>query len=545
MLPRLPTNRTAQDTIAEHLSDHNILHGHYNNITLLLHNVRDFGAVGDDVADDTAAIQTTLNEGGITVFPSGSYRISHLDIPNGAVLWGAGSGGYGILVPDGQHTKLVRIANTNQHLLQGAIGAAHVRIHDLHLDGNKNNNTSGDGIHLDDAITAEEAQWHIEDCFIEANPGHGIYVGDGRRAVKATRSVFYLNGLSGARVQGSDSGWETCIFGSNTIDGIQVAAQVTRLSDCDVFGNTQTGVNIVSTITGVTVEGCGIDRNQRHGIFIAGSCEEITISNNILHSNSQENNGQYHHINVVTTTGKVAILGNNFTTDAGITSNAGYGIFLATGAKALTAGNTHKNGASNSGLTNDVSRLRTNFNYLDTPHTIYVQGAAYYYFPQVHSGTGTSGSLGNNTLRLSQIVVAKTVTLTSIGAEITSAGEVGSKFRIGIYADAGGYPGGLLLDAGQIAGDSATVQELAVSSLVLVPGIYWIGGVVQNAPTTQPTIRLVNFMFNTALATIPGVNATAGGYQQTGVTGALPSTFTSTLSQIGTMPRIFWKANAA
>ncbi|HYR58746.1 MAG TPA: glycosyl hydrolase family 28-related protein, partial [Chthoniobacteraceae bacterium] len=39
--------------------------------------VRDFGAVGDGKADDTAAIQKAVDSGiGGIVFPKGSYRIS-------------------------------------------------------------------------------------------------------------------------------------------------------------------------------------------------------------------------------------------------------------------------------------------------------------------------------------------------------------------------------------------------------------------------------------------------------------------------------------
>jgi len=40
-------------------------------------NVRDFGAVGDGVADDTEAIQHAVADGeGIVEFPRGNYRVS-------------------------------------------------------------------------------------------------------------------------------------------------------------------------------------------------------------------------------------------------------------------------------------------------------------------------------------------------------------------------------------------------------------------------------------------------------------------------------------
>jgi len=57
-------------------------------------NVRDFGAVGDGQADDTAAFQSTLDQcaaagGGIVYAPTGRYRIAtHLTIPRAVTLEG-------------------------------------------------------------------------------------------------------------------------------------------------------------------------------------------------------------------------------------------------------------------------------------------------------------------------------------------------------------------------------------------------------------------------------------------------------------------------
>lgn len=57
-------------------------------------NVRDFGAVGDGVADDTVAIQNALaaiSEGGVVHVPAGAYVISDsLNVPHGGTLLGEG-----------------------------------------------------------------------------------------------------------------------------------------------------------------------------------------------------------------------------------------------------------------------------------------------------------------------------------------------------------------------------------------------------------------------------------------------------------------------
>ncbi len=59
-------------------------------------NVRDFGALGDDVTDDTAAIRKTIaaaeaNSGGVVYFPFGTYRLSdYIFVPDRTVLRGEG-----------------------------------------------------------------------------------------------------------------------------------------------------------------------------------------------------------------------------------------------------------------------------------------------------------------------------------------------------------------------------------------------------------------------------------------------------------------------
>lgn len=155
--------------------------------------------------------------------------------------------------------------------------------------------------------------------------------------------------------------------------------------------------------------------------------------------------------------------------------------------------------------------------------------------------TGT-GQLGTGTLRAYGWYLPHTVTLTRIGAEVTTIGDVGSKFRLGIYADTGFLrPGALLLDAGQIAGDSATVQELTIS-LTLEPGIYWLAGAAQSVTTTQPTLRTGSPQIPTPLVSAPAAAQSIGGWYHTStVSGALPSTFTPN-GNPGSLPRIHVKA---
>jgi hypothetical protein len=133
-----------------------------------------------------------------------------------------------------------------------------------------------------------------------------------------------------------------------------------------------------------------------------------------------------------------------------------------------------------------------------------------YYLVTGQRDTG-SGLNNSGQLRLSPWVLSNPVTISRIGAEVTLSGDAGSKVRIGVYADDGnGYPGSLLLDAGTINGDSVTVQQITVP--------FGTTGIPTNAEVRT-------------------------GYQITGVTGALPSTFTAGGASVGVslVPRIFVK----
>lgn len=174
--------------------------------------------------------------------------------------------------------------------------------------------------------------------------------------------------------------------------------------------------------------------------------------------------------------------------------------------------------------------------------------AGSYYQTTPHATTTTNGALGVGTGRFSPWAVRRTISIVRLGAEVSTAGEAGSLVRLGIYADDGtGYPGALVLDAGTIAGDSATVQEITVST-VLTPGLYWVGAVVQNVVTTQPHLRAIavdlsSEMPLTTSGATPTTNWTPGvGFTGFSMTGALPASWpTATPNVTSVAARLFVK----
>ena len=90
---------------------------------------------------------------------------------------------------------------------------------------------------------------------------------------------------------------------------------------------------------------------------------------------------------------------------------------------------------------------------------------------------------------------------------------------------------------------SATIQEL-VCNASLDAGIYFVGGAVQSAPVTQPTIRAINgaTVPETPLPLgtfIPGAAANFFAYMLGGVAGALPASGSALTPTAGIAPRVF------
>lgn len=135
-----------------------------------------------------------------------------------------------------------------------------------------------------------------------------------------------------------------------------------------------------------------------------------------------------------------------------------------------------------------------------------------------------------NVLAATPFFVPRAVTLDRIGLHVaTASGSAGSQGRLGIYADIddqyGGYPASLVSGStGQVATD-ATGFVAATISAALNPGLYWLAFVPQTAGISTYYVGGPPIGHGAA-----STAAFRSGYQQSSVTGALPSTFTSTVN---------------
>jgi len=145
--------------------------------------VRDYGAVGDGVADDAFAIQTALDTansvGGGTVFvPEGTFIIgTQLSIYSNTSLIGVNPGA-SIIKATGSMTW------TSGGLIKvGTTGQSNITIRDLTIDGNRVNNFDATYNFERQLIAILDAHdFTVRDCLVKNSTGIGIYGTSGMRS---------------------------------------------------------------------------------------------------------------------------------------------------------------------------------------------------------------------------------------------------------------------------------------------------------------------------------------------------------------------------
>lgn len=166
----------------------------------------------------------------------------------------------------------------------------------------------------------------------------------------------------------------------------------------------------------------------------------------------------------------------------------------------------------------------------------------YYTMPfAIPATSGTAlGTLG--AVYVCPVMIANAITVSEIGMEVTAAPtDPTAALRFGIYADEGrGFPGALLLDAGQVVNPAVGTRGAQITglSLPLQPGLYWLAVCPQVA--SGISVRgngQAPFGQEIDIGT-----PTNYGWRITGVTGALPASFGGTRAFTSLSPRIFIKA---
>jgi hypothetical protein len=254
--------------------------------------VRTFGAKGDGATDDTRAFKSALQAahasgGGVVWVPPGVYPTSTLLLHGGIILQGAG------------WQSIIRLRpSANAHLIQTPPNQAnyYAVIRDLCLDGNRQQNSAGDVLHLFSANS-----FRVEGVRIVNGARHGISL-SGTPAcptiapwilnsciVKCAGNGIDVTGLTtDCKIHGVDIGW--CNKGL-ILPSSSFLSDVT-IWQCDIglMGYWAANAHLHQVRT---------ERCVRSGFWLEG-CTDLSIEQCRAYENNQ-GTGQYHGFHLVGT----------------------------------------------------------------------------------------------------------------------------------------------------------------------------------------------------------------------------------------------------
>ncbi|MFF8980170.1 glycosyl hydrolase family 28-related protein [Streptomyces cellulosae] len=236
-------------------------------------NVKDYGAVGDNATDDTAAIQSALNAcpmGGIVYLPAGAYRTSApLTIPPAVTL-------------QGTHTNLMTVPNLTDppcyikplaaftgnaviSLVDAATGgystiSAEHRILNVMIDGSDLVDPGIDGIRAAGNIQ----NVGLRDVTVRRVTGAGVHT--------EINETIHPYSWRCHRVMVDNVGWHGFVF--------TVMTDIT-LIDCQAIGCGANGFEIANAANSQMV-GCRAEWNVNNGIHLTGDWATGTGSGGML-----------------------------------------------------------------------------------------------------------------------------------------------------------------------------------------------------------------------------------------------------------------------
>ena len=287
--------------------------------------VRDYGAFGDGLHDDTAAIQRAIDslpaDGGTVFVPAGTYLVDalksvklrsfmHLQLDPSAILKAKpnSSEQYNVVLVDsrsnveisggqimGERDQHVGTTGEGGHCIR-VRGSQHVTVRDIRLSKGW-----GDGMTVGPKPRYQQHYLYSQDVAIAnivctENRRNGLSIGN-VIGIQVWDSEFsYTNGT--APQCGID------VEPDKDIDGNGYCDQV-LISNCSMSHNARYGVNVWKRARNVTIDNCSIDSNQTCGIVTTG-LNGIKFSNNQVHDN--QSTGMY----IKDGTNGLTITGNTF-----------------------------------------------------------------------------------------------------------------------------------------------------------------------------------------------------------------------------------------
>lgn len=289
--------------------------------------VLQFGAVGDGVTDDTAAIQAAVNTGNVVYFPSGIYKFSsQVTIANGGIR---GESFY--------RTFLKPMMSSGNALLLN--GTNPCFFSDFSMLGDQM--TSGNGIYVNGGGGTVDVAHHVfQNIEFFEFPTAINFNAASQWAINNCQFIdCKSNGVVVANVVNSDSG-DSYIAGSQFISTQDTCNHVLykssgglRVNNCK-FNDGAVGINLNLTTTSDTgpmiVTGSSFENQYYSGINLANNGSSYTfervsiVGNNFLVTTPQSGQAGISSTDSSAFLKNVSICGNSFQ----ISNNTGTGIVL-------------------------------------------------------------------------------------------------------------------------------------------------------------------------------------------------------------------------
>lgn len=348
----------------------------------LVLNVKDYGAKGDGVTDDTAAINAALAAlptadvfGTVTrvlYLPAGRYITSGGHVfPNRTLVRG-----------DGRHiTSIYAKAGSTSDLL--TFSAAHSGIDHLTVDGARSGATTAG-----DAVVLNGAYGFVNQCTIANAPGNGVSIGKATGAIACMVSNTYVlnckgygirvfagtstdgifsdldigpSGLSGVRLDAPAQNlvnvhsWGSGIESATDRSGFYVTTDACHFSNCESETNRAHGWFFEGAGRGNALTGCYAWGNNANGVYVfqgvSGAISGCTIYNNGVNNTTASSAVSFAGILLDNAAGW-AVSGNNIYDTAGAIPAGKYSLTPSFPYNGRSAGRTQTNAYAETGASN-------------------------------------------------------------------------------------------------------------------------------------------------------------------------------------------------